>query len=373
MALFTTTSLCCGFAPNIYFLVALRALQSIGGGAFLPSANGIVSDVFGRDRDRALGMFTSIFPMGAVAGPAMGGFFIDYWTWRGIFLVNVPIGIVLLLLGTRLIPNFPGSGRQRFDMVGVGLLGVTLIAFMLGVANLGSARVNPSDPAVIVPMVVGLAFGFLFVRHTQRAPASFIPPRLLYGPGFGVMNIVNLLFGCAALGFGALVPLYAESRYNISSLSGGSLLIARAVGMISIAGIAVLLMRRTGFRPPLIAGNLTLAGGLVTMALRPPAGIEPYWWLCGTAALTGLGMGMAIPASNNAILQFAKRDIASVAGLRGMFRQLGGIIAVSISTAVVSRSADPGLALAHLFLGFAAVILVSIPLAFLVPNHRGRL
>ena len=99
VALFTTASLCCGFAPNIYFLVALRALQSIGGGAFLPSANGIVSDVFGRDRDRALGMFTSIFPMGAVAGPAMGGFFIDYWTWRGIFLVNVPIGIVVSIHG----------------------------------------------------------------------------------------------------------------------------------------------------------------------------------------------------------------------------------------------------------------------------------
>lgn len=372
-AVFTLASLCCGFAPNIYWLVALRAVQSIGGGAFLPAANGIVSDMFGRDRDRALGMFTSIFPIGAVVGPILGGIFVEYWTWRGIFLINVPIGIILMLLAVRLIPKLPASGRQRFDFSGVALLGVTVIAFMVGITNLGSAHAGISDPGVAVPVVVGLAFGCLFVRHTRKHAAPFIPARLLYGPGFGVMNLINFLFGCAALGFGALVPLYAQSRYGISSLSGGSLLIARAVGMICVAGIAVMLMRRTGCRPPMLAGNLTLAAGLVTMSLPAPGGIAPYWWLCATAAVTGLGMGMAIPASNNAILQFARDEIAAVSGLRGMFRQCGGIVAVSVSTAVVARSANPGLAFAYLFVGFAGLVVLSTPLVFLVPNHRGRL
>ena len=371
VAVFTTASLCCGFAPNIYWLVPLRALQSLGGGAFLPSANGIVADMFGRERDRALGMFTSIFPIGAVAGPAMGGFFVEFWTWRGIFLVNVPIGLVLILLARRIIPRHPRTHAERFDLTGVVLLGVALIAVMVGITNLGSP--GAAWPGIAVPIVIGIGAVVVFVRHTQRAPAPFITPQLLYGHGFGTMNVINVLFGSAALGFSALVPLYAQDRYGIGSLSSGSLLIARAIGMISIASIAVLMLRRTGCRPPMIVGNLVIAAGLVTMSLPAPAGIAPYWWLCATAALTGLGVGTAIPASNNAILQFAVGSIAAVAGLRGMFRQAGGILAVSVSTAVVARSAHPGPALGYLFLGFAALLVISVPLAFLVPNHRGRI
>ena len=373
VAVFTAASLCCGFAPNIYWLVPLRALQSLGGGAFLPSANGIVADMFGRERDRALGMFTSIFPIGAVAGPAMGGFFVEFWTWRGIFLVNVPIGLILVFLGRRIIPRQPRTAGERFDLAGVTLLGVALIALMVGITNLGSPGGGAAWLGVVVPVVTGVAAAVFFVRHTQRARAPFVTPRLLYGHGFGTMNVINVLFGSAALGFSALVPLYAQDRYGISSLSSGSLLIARAIGMISIASIAVLLLRRTGCRPPMIVGNLVIAAGLVTMAVPAPAGIAPYWWLCATAALTGLGVGTAIPASNNAILQFAVGSIAAVAGLRGMFRQAGGILAVSVSTAVVARSGHPGTALAYLFLAFAGLLTISVPLAFLVPNHRGRI
>jgi EmrB/QacA subfamily drug resistance transporter len=374
VGVFTGASICCGLAPNIYWLVPLRALQSLGGGAFLPAANGIVADMFGRERDRALGMFTSIFPIGAVAGPAMGGFFVEFWTWRGIFLVNVPIGLILILLGRRIIPRQPRTAGERFDLAGVALLGVTLIAVMVGITNLGSPGGDAARLGiVIVPILAGVGAAALFVLHIRRAPAPFVTPQLLFGRGFGIMNVTNVLFGSAALGLSALVPLYAQYRYGIGSLSSGSLLIARAIGVVSVASIAVLLLRKTGCRAPMIVGNLVIAAGLVTMAIPAPAGVAPYWWLCGSAALSGLGVGTAMPASNNAILQFAVDSIAAVSGLRGMFRQVGGILAVSISTAVVARSSHPGASLAYLFLGFAGLLLVSVPLAFLVPNHRGRI
>src|ERR1700712_1627595 len=88
IVLFTVASLCCGLASNIYELIGLRAVQAIGGGAFMPSATGIVSDQFGRDRDRAIGFFASIFPIGGIVGPILGGGFVTYWAWRGVFLVN---------------------------------------------------------------------------------------------------------------------------------------------------------------------------------------------------------------------------------------------------------------------------------------------
>ncbi len=103
--LFTLASLCCGLAGNIYLLIALRGVQAIGGGAFMPSATGIVSELFGASRDRAVGLFASIFPIGGLVGPVLGGVFVTYWSWRGIFLVNIPVGITLICLGAIVIPD----------------------------------------------------------------------------------------------------------------------------------------------------------------------------------------------------------------------------------------------------------------------------
>src|SRR5260221_7705368 len=91
--LFTTASLCCGFASNIYLLIVLRGVQAIGGGAFMPTATGIVSQQFGQERDRAVGLFSSVFPLGGIIGPVLGGLFVTYWSWRGVFPVELaPLG-----------------------------------------------------------------------------------------------------------------------------------------------------------------------------------------------------------------------------------------------------------------------------------------
>src|SRR6185437_3771717 len=112
VALFTISSLACGLSTNIYMLVVLRFVQALGGGAFLPSASGIVSDAFGRNRDRALGMFTSIFPIGGIVGPVFGGVITQDWTWRAIFFINIPVGVVLVALGLRFLPaNRPSGSR----------------------------------------------------------------------------------------------------------------------------------------------------------------------------------------------------------------------------------------------------------------------
>lgn len=373
VAVFTAASLACGFATSIYMLVPLRAVQALGGGAFMPSATGIVSDMFGPERDRALGMFTSIFPIGGIAGPAMGGFFVEYWSWRGIFLVNVPIGLVLIVLGLRFIPHQAPRSTSRFDITGVCLMGTMLLAVMYGITSLGTGTTEIWDPSVVIPEAVGIAALIAFLRHAQRAEAPFIPMRLLVGTGFGTMNLINFLFGCGALGFGALVPLYAHDRYGITSLSAGTLLIGRAVGMICVAGVTVFALRRIGYRIPMIIGGIVIAVSMALIAVQPPGGLSPYWWLCITSVLAGLGMGVAIPGSNNAILHLAGSEIGAVAGLRGMFRQAGGIMAVSISTAVVARSTDPGTALAGCFLVFALLMAASVPLVRLVPDHRGQI
>lgn len=368
-AVFTAASLACGLATNIYLLVALRAVQSIGGGAFMPAATGIVSDHFGRDRDRALGMFTSIFPIGGIVGPIIGGVFVAAWSWRGIFLVNVPIGLVLIVLAARFVPDSAPRASSRVDLRGVGLLGLLILAAMFGITYLGSGTASPASPLFLVPEALAVVALVLFVQHSRTHPAPFVPYQLLRGRGFGVLNLINLSYGAGALGFATLVPLYAQDRFHIAALGAGTLLTARAVGMISIAGIAVLTLRRTGYRLPMIVGFVVLIVGLVMMSVPPH--LTPYAWLAIAAGITGCGMGMSVPASNNASMQLAPDQIAAIAGLRGMFRQGGAIAAVSVTTAVVARSADAGVAQAHVFLVFAALLVACLPLLFLVPDHKG--
>jgi EmrB/QacA subfamily drug resistance transporter len=371
-ALFTVSSLACGFAPNITLLLIGRFVQALGGGAFMPSATGIVSDHFGEQRDRAVGMFTSIFPIGGIVGPVLGGLFVSYWSWRGIFLVNVPIGLVLIALTARFIPASATRPTSRIDVTGILMLAGLIATGMFGITYLGSGDVPFYSPVFLVCMACAVLLGYLFVRHSKTFAAPFVPYRLLRGRGFGIMNLINYLFGAAALGFAALVPLYAADRYGIPPLASGTLLTARAVGMIAVAGVATMALRRTGYRWPMIVGFVILAGGLVMMSVSAP--ISPYAWLATGAGLTGFGMGLSQPASNNASLQLAPDQVAAIAGLRGMFRQSGAITAVSVTTAVIARSpaAEAGIVQAHVLLVFAGILLLMLPLVRFVPEHRGN-
>jgi MFS family permease len=139
--------------------------------------------------------------------------------------------------------------------------------------------------------------------------------------------------------------------------------------MICVAGLAVGTLRRTGYRPPMIVGFLLVAGGLIALASTPA--LPPYLWLAIFAGVTGCGMGLSVPASNNASLQLAPDQVAAIAGLRGMFRQSGAIVAVSLTTAILARSSDPGIAQADTFIVFGVLLVLVTPLVFLVPEHKG--
>jgi EmrB/QacA subfamily drug resistance transporter len=369
-AVFTLASLCCGFAGNMALLLVPRFIQALGGGAFMPSATGIVSDHFGPERDRAVGMFTSILPVGGIVGPVVGGLFVSYWSWRGIFLVNLPIGVVLIALALKFIPASAPRTANRIDIRGIALLAAFIVAGMFGVTYIGSGQVPLYSPVFLGCEAAAAVLLWLFIRHSRRDSAPFVPYRLLRGRGFGVMNLINFVYGAAALGFAALVPLYAQQRFHIAPLGAGTLLTARAVGMIAIAGGAAMALRRTGYRLPMVAGFATLTAGLLMMAVAPP--MSAYAWLAIGAAVTGCGMGLAVPAANNASLQLAPDQVAAIAGLRGMFRQSGSIIAVSVATAVIARSSHPGLAQAHMFVAFAVLLVLLLPLVKLVPDHHGN-
>jgi MFS family permease len=371
IGLFTLASLCAGMAGDIATLIVVRVFQGMAAGALMPSATGIVADQFGRDRDRAIGLFTSIFPIGAIIGPVVGGVLVTYTSWRAIFLINLPIGVLLLVLVSVLIRRTPRAGAARIDVRGIGLLCGLLLATMTAITALGTpGSLRLQAVATSVAAVAAVVLGWRFLRHARRVPDAVVPMRLLRGRTFGVMNTVNVMFGAAALGFGTLVPIYAEHRYGITPLAAGGLLAIRAIGMISLSSVSVFLLRRTGHRILMVAGFGLMVIGMVLLAL-PPQGLSTQAWLSVAAGITGLGMGMAAPASNNASLHLAPREISSITGLRGMFRQSGAIVSISITTALLSVSAQPGITQAYVFVVFAVILLAAVPLILSMPDHRG--
>ncbi|HET9733087.1 MAG TPA: MFS transporter [Acidimicrobiales bacterium] len=368
VAAFVVTSAACGLAPDIFVLIVFRVLQALAGGAFMPSATGVVSDIYGDKRDRAVGLFTSIFPLGALVGPILGGLIVTYWDWRGIFFVNVPVGLALLVVGWRVLPAGGSTGpRRRIDWLGAALLGALLLGLMLSLVELGNGA-----PAwlVITVAAAGVAAATAFFRRQTRVEDPIIAVTLLRRPVFAALNTINLAFGACAMGFSALIPLLGESAYHLRAVQAGSLLSARAVLMIGMAAVTSMALPRVGYRLPMAAGLLVTAASAFLVGVRPPAGIGVYTWLAAGSALMGVGVGLAAPSSNNAVLDLVPGDIASVAGLRGTFRQVGSIIGVSTATVVMAQSLDQGRALAEVFRFLALVLVAVTPLVLAVPRRR---
>jgi EmrB/QacA subfamily drug resistance transporter len=364
--LFTSASLACGLADNIGLLIGLRVVQAVGGAAFMPSASGMVVEAFGKDRNRALGMFSSIFPMGALVGPIAGGIILTEWSWRGIFLVNVPVGIAFTLLAVRYLPSSrPRGGRA--DVPGALLLGGTILATMVAITSIGDRGTRVLSLNFCLPLAVAVFCAVCFVRRMSTTETPLIPLYLLRGKAFAAMNGINFVWGACAIGFGSLVPLFAEDRYGLSPLASGTLLTARALGEIGLAIVASLLIHRTGCRLPIMVGSGLIAVGLALIGTHPLA-LGPYTWLAFAAALTGIGTGISAPASNNASIELSPHDIGAITGLRGAARQGGAIIGVALTTSFVARSTHPAVTLGHSFFVFTILLALVIPLVLLVPD-----
>lgn len=368
--LFTATSLLCGLVGNVGVLIALRLVQAAGGAAFMPAASGIVMDVFGEHRQRALGLFSSIFPLGALVGPVAGGIILATWSWRGLFLVNVPIGVAFSLLAWKLLPSSAPQPRKA-DLRGALLLGAAVLGLMLAITDLGNRSAGPSSPSVLVPLCASVACGWAFLRHCNKVADPLIPPHLLRGRAFAATNAINLVWGACAIGFGSLVPLWAEDRYGLSPLSSGTLLSSRAIAEIVLAVGASLLVHKTGYRAPIAAGIGLIAAGLAMIAMKPHF-VSPYIWLSIGATLSGLGTGLSAPASNNASLELAPDDIGAITGLRGAARQGGAIIAISLATSLAAHTRAEVPTLGASFLVLAALLAAMAPLVLMVPDGVRR-
>jgi MFS family permease len=355
-------------------LIGARAVQAIGAGGFMPCASGIVSDEFPEARQRYIGLFTSIFPIGMIVGPNLGGWMVEAFGWRSVFWFNVPLGIVVLVLSRLLLRvDTKKSAAINIDLVGAGLLFSSLTALMISLTELGNNKSGIPWILVGVLFTLGIVLVVFFLRWERRAREPIIDLELLRKRPFLAANAYNLVYGACSLGISSLVPLYAVSIYKMSTLESGIVLTPRSVGVIVASIITSFFLTKWGYRWPIIVGTLTLALGLALLALQPQ-GIEvmgfhlgPFPLLFIIMGLCGIGAGISSPGSNNACIELMPDKVGTIIGLRGMFRQLGSGIGVAFATVLISRIGDMQRAFYVIMLTSALMFVITIPAIFAMP------
>jgi EmrB/QacA subfamily drug resistance transporter len=366
VTVFTTASLMAGLAGNIYVLVGLRFLQALGGGGLMPSTMGVVADLFTKDRDRWLGLVSSFFPAGALIGPALGGLILTYFSWRQIFFINVPVGVALLVLLATLLPRAAAGMRARIDLLGAALMFALLLGLMFGINQFRFS--GPRSPLPWLFLAAAVVLLIAFWAQERRAVAPILPAALVRRPAFAVVNGINLLYGAAAFGIFSLVPYYAQLAYRLSPLAAGSLLSVRAVAMGALAVVSSVLLRRIGYRAPMMLGFLLLATGLTLISV--PAPMAALTWLGLAMLVSGVAVGTAGPPANNAAVALLPDQVAAISGLRAMFRQTGGIIAITLTAVTIGSGPNQAPALGHVFQVFGVLVLLVTPAILAIPERR---
>lgn len=374
MFLFTLGSLLCGLAPNIYVLIGCRVLQALGGGGFLPSAAGIVAREFPNNRDRMIGMFSSIFPLGGIIGPNLGGFIVEHWSWREVFLINVPIGIVVfVILLTQMGPAEPTTERH-IDLPGAVLFAGGVTSLLAALSLLGNDPSFIRSPAFWAMLVAAVALMGVFAWQELRVPEPILDLRLVMRGPFLAVNAYNFVFGATVFGFFTFVPFFVVTQYQMSTVESGAILTPRSLAMTATSTVASLYLIRLGYRWPMLAGMACIVAAMAMLSQgwsevtfgNLHFGTFPL--VAAEIAVGGIGMGLAAPSSSNALLDLLPERAAVVTGIRGMFRSTGGIIGTAFIVLALELSPDKAAGMRTIFAVMAVLLLTTIPLTFAIPD-----
>ncbi len=370
---FVVASLFCGLSNNIFLLIVMRVIQAIGGAGITPSATGIIVEYFGKGRAQFLGLFGSIFATGAMIGPIFGGIIVSYWSWDWIFFINIPLGLAVLILSLQYIPKDKESvsQKEKMDLKGLLLMGLSILSAMYAATFLGEP-----DTQLLSPVFIGLLLVFfisvvLLVRHLKRIKEPFIQPRFIFGKGFGAVNLLNVIQSGMVIGATSLVPIYAISEYGISELKAGTLLVANGIASVVLSVILSIYINRSGYRLPLYVGGLVIATGVVLLALPPQFGWSPFIWLAFCTFFIGAGMGIMSPAGRNAGISLAPEQSANIAAVRSVGIQIGQIITIAGTTAIIAGDANPSHSQAMVYIGLAVIFVITLPIVSRVPEIKG--
>jgi EmrB/QacA subfamily drug resistance transporter len=362
LAIFVAASAACALAGSASWLIAARTLQGAGAALVMPLAMTLLSAAFLREqRAKALGIFSSVAGLALIAGPAVGGAITQGFSWQWIFWINIPIGLVVIPLALRRIPESYGP-RARFDLGGIALAAGAALGLAWGLMRANTAGWGSFE--VVAALTAGIALAVAFVMWEMRVREPMMPMRLFGSRAFAAGIVASFLFYASMYGVLFFLPQFLQVAQGHNPIGAGLRLLPWTATLFVFAPIGGALVDRIGERGLVVGGVFLQAVGFAWIAAIAAPDLA-YGKLVAPLILAGTGVSMAMPAVQNAILgAVPPGDVGKASGTFNTLRFLGAVfgIAVLVATFAGNGSVDAPQAFSA---GFVPAISVSACLSLL--------
>jgi EmrB/QacA subfamily drug resistance transporter len=334
LLLFSAASLLGGFATSQWWLLTARAVQGVGGAVIAPTALALISTNFpqGAERNRAFSVYAAMAGAGAAAGLVLGGVLTTYASWRWVFFVNVPIGILIAAAAPRVLtesPRLPG----RIDWAGAvtGCGGIALLVYGLSKAATGADGVSHwGDAQVVASLTAAVVLLVSFVLIEMRSSHPLLPMRVLANRNRAGALLIMLCIATGLFGVFFFLTLFIQTVLGYSPIRAGIAFLPFAVGVVIGSALASPLVARIGPRPLIVAGAAMVAGGMFWYSkLTEHAGYASH--LLGPTLVSSFGLGLVfVPLALVALHKVAEQDSGVASSLLNTAQQVGGAIGLAL-------------------------------------------
>jgi DHA2 family multidrug resistance protein len=335
---FTAASILCGMATSFTMIVVARVLQGLTGGGLLAKAQAILFETFPKEEQAlAQGLFGSIVISGPAIGPTLGGYLVTNVGWRWIFFVNLPVGIIAILMA---LAYLPADQKGRRTTASVDWLAILLLAVGIGSFQAVLEEGQQEDwfesgliLSLSVAAVVGLVF---FVTRSLRSRAPVVDLRVLRYRSLWAGSIMSVVIGMVLYGALFAIPIFAGSVLHFTSQQVGMLLLPSALASAAAMPLTAVLGSRVDARLMIVIGGAVLLAGLyMLVGLSPQTGADDLFW---PLIVRGFGtVLMFMPLQLAALGPIPKKDVAAASGFFNLTRQLGGSIGVALLTTILEK------------------------------------
>jgi EmrB/QacA subfamily drug resistance transporter len=333
---FLVGSFLSGWSHNIEELIGFRAIQGLGGGGLMALAMATIGDVIPpRERGRYQGYFAAVFGTSSVLGPVLGGWFADGPGWQWIFFMNIPIGLVALVITSAALKMPHVRRNHRIDYLGAAVVVASVSSILLYTAWAGPDRGWTSGIGLAL-LAAGILLAVAFVLVERRAAEPIIPMRLFGNSIFSISNVFGFLIGIAMFGSMIFIPVYLQVVDGMSPTKSGLAMVPMVLGIFSTSITAGQLMTRNGrYKIYPILGAAVVIGALVMLS-RLTAD-SPYWFAALSMYVMGAGLGFTMQVLITVVQNSVdRRDMGVATSSVAFFRQMGGSFGTALFGAVLT-------------------------------------
>ena len=341
VALFTVSSFLCGLAPNLAVLILCRVLQGVGGGGLQPSEQAILADTFPpAKRGMAFAVYGVAVVTAPAIGPTLGGWITDNFSWRWIFFINIPVGIISLLLTSRLIQDPPYFRRRRLAETHIDYIGLSFVALGLGTLQVVLDKGQRDDwfesQFITIMTLIAVASLIFVIFWEWRHKDPIVDLHLFRDRNFGISNLLMFMLGFALLGSTLLLPLFMQTMLGYTAQQSGLALMPGGLAIMALLPLVGFLLSRYSPRWLLVFGLVVLSASLFHMT---SFNLQMDFRMAVTARLLqAIGMAFLFVPINTAAYAFLPREKNNAAsGLMNLARNIGGSVGISVVTTMLDR------------------------------------